>query len=156
MNAALVELVEHHRDEVREQWILLQPPGEDAFGCEQHARLGTELALEPDVPADLAPRSPATFVRNSSRDAPGRDAPRLEHDDRSVARERRRHTGRLAGTRRSCQHQRATLADSGHDVGQVRIDRQWSEAHQLSGWDQKKMVEFDRLNRNTARWIVGL
>ena len=116
MDAALVELVEDDRPKVGEERILLQPGRQDAFGRQQHPGVRTELLLEADVPADLAAERPAAFDGNPPRDRPRRDAPRLQHDDRTVRGERRRHPRGLARAWRSRQHQRPSLPDERHDV----------------------------------------
>ena len=123
MNAALVELVDDDRREIQQQRILLQPRGEDALGREEHARGRTELALEPHVPADLATERPSSFVRDPPRHRPRRHAPRLQHEDRSVHRERRRHARRLACARGSGEDQRAPGPNGVEDLGDVGIDR---------------------------------
>lgn len=55
VNAALVELVEHNRPDIREQGVLLEPGGEDAFGRHEQTGLGRVTAIESDVPADFTP-----------------------------------------------------------------------------------------------------
>ena len=95
-----MELVEHDRLEVAQQRVLLQPRGQDSFGGKEHARVGAELPLEPDVPADFLADPPALLLGNAARHRACRDTPRLEHDDWSVHRKRGRHASGLSGPRR--------------------------------------------------------
>ncbi len=100
VDAALVELVEHDRVKVREQRVLLQARGEDAFRGDEQPGLADELTLEADVPPDFAPRRPALLGGDAPRNGSRGDASRLEQDEPAVTDECRRHTRRLTGARR--------------------------------------------------------
>ena len=84
VHAALVELVEDDRRNVREQRILLQARGQHALGGDEHARVGREAALEPDVPADFARRASSPARRRCA--APSSARPRGAAAARSPAR----------------------------------------------------------------------
>ena len=113
VDAALVKLVEDDGAEVGEQRIALQPRGQDAFGHDEQPRVGGEAALEADLPADLAAERPAAFVGDARGDRARGDAARLQQDDRTVGRERRRNTRRLAGAGRGGDDRaRATALDA--------------------------------------------
>ena len=65
VDAALVKLVEDDGAESREQRILLETRGENAFGRDEQAGVGAEAPLEPDLPADLATDRPRRARRQS-------------------------------------------------------------------------------------------
>jgi hypothetical protein len=100
VNASLVEFVENDGGEPGEQRILLKPGGQDAFGGKHDARLRPELAFEPHVPSDLTANRPFLLVGDAPRQAARGNAPRLQHDHRTVYRERRWNSRRLARPRR--------------------------------------------------------
>ena len=83
MHAALVELVEDDRSEIREQRILLQARRQHALGRDEQTRRGAEPALEADLPADLAADRPAALVGDARGDRARGDAPRLQQNERS-------------------------------------------------------------------------
>ena len=122
MDAALVELVEDDGPELRQQRILLQPRGQDAFSGEEDAGLWTELTLEANVPSDLAADRPAALVSNAARQAARRDPSRLQHDHRSVVGNRRRHAGCLAGRRRRRHDRRARDREGVDNARQMGVD----------------------------------
>ncbi len=88
VDAAFVEFVEHYRRDVREQRILLQARGEDAFGHDDQRRPGGEPFLEADVPAHLAAERPAAFLGDARRHRAHGDAARLQHEHAAVLHER--------------------------------------------------------------------
>ena len=84
--------------EVAQQRILLQARGQDAFGDDEQPRVGGELALEADVPADLAAERPAALVGDAPRHRSRRHPPRLQQHD--AARRRRAPAARAWSCRR--------------------------------------------------------
>ncbi len=124
MQAALVELVEDHGGHVRQQRVVLQAGGEDAFGDHQQPRVGGEASLEADVPADLAAQRPASFLGDPRRDGAHRDASWLQDDDAPAIDQGRRHARGLAGARAGDQHRRPVAIEAGADRPDVRVDRQ--------------------------------
>ena len=98
MDTALVKLVDDDGVEIGEERILLEPGGQDAFGRDQEPCRLLKPALEADVPTDLAADRPPAFEGDPMRDRTGRDAPRLEQNDRAILDERRRHSRRFSGS----------------------------------------------------------
>ena len=96
VDAALVEFVEDDRAEAAQQRILLQAARSGCLRSRTGRACRPRTPLEPDVPADFAAERPALLLGDPPRHRPRRDAPRLQHDDRSVRRQRRRHARRLS------------------------------------------------------------
>ena len=84
MNAALVELVDDDRLEVRQERILLETRGEHAFGRDKQLRTRAEAALETDLPANLFTDRPAALERDTLRDGARRDPARLQQNQRTI------------------------------------------------------------------------
>ena len=98
MDAAFVKLVDDDGVEIGKERILLEPGGQDAFGRDQEPCRLLKPALEAHVPADLAADRPSALDGDPVRDRSGRDAPRLEENDRTILDERRRHSRRFSGS----------------------------------------------------------
>ena len=81
VNASLVKFVEDDRLKVRQERVVLQPRGQDAFGHHEQPRVAGEAPLEPDLPADLAANRPAALLGDARRDGPRSHAARLQQDD---------------------------------------------------------------------------
>ena len=124
MHAALVELVEDDRGDIGQQRVLLQARGQDAFGREEHACLAAEARFEAHVPAHLATERPALLLGDAPRQGPRGGPPRLQHQDRAVGGQHRRHAGRLAGTRCGHQHGSASCPQVVAQGHEHRIDGQ--------------------------------
>ncbi len=122
VDAALVELVEDDGTERRQQRILLQPRGQDAFSGEEDAGLWTELTLEANVPSDLAANRPTALVSDAARQTARRDPSRLQHDHRAVVGNRRRHAGRLTRRRRRRHDSRACDRQGVDNARQMGVD----------------------------------
>ena len=82
---AFVNLVEQHRADAVEKWIALQALDEDALRDEENPRVAGEVALEADLPADLAAERPTLLLGDPARRSPGRDPPRFEDEDLPAA-----------------------------------------------------------------------
>ena len=104
MYAALVKFVEDDGREIRQQRIVLQARGQDAFGHDEQPRVGAEAAFEADLPADLAAERPALLVRDPRGNRTRGHTPRLEQDDRAVRKESGRNASRLARAWRGGDH----------------------------------------------------
>jgi hypothetical protein len=131
VQAALVELVEHDRADVRQERIVLQHAHDEPFGHDQDARARRALTVEAHVETDLVADLPAALARNAPRRRPRGDAARLEHQDEPLARdprveERRRHARRLPRAGGRAQHGARMRAQGRDDLGQDRVDRQRS------------------------------
>ena len=124
MDTAFVKLVEDNRREVREQRILLQSRGQDAFGDDEQPSVARELAIKSDVPSDFAPDRPTALFGNAPGDGTRGHSPRLQKNDRAGLNKRRRNARRLAGTRRGGNHDRATAYQAIAHVADVRVDGQ--------------------------------
>ena len=127
--AALVKLVEENGADAVEERIALQALDEDPFGHEEDAGVAGEVALEADLPADLAPERPALFVGDPPGSGAGGDPPRLEDEDLlrpgdPGRRQRWRHAGRFSGPRRRLQHGICVRAERSEKIAQNLIDRQ--------------------------------
>ena len=158
--AALVNLVEEHGADAVEKRIALQALDEDALGDEEDAGVAGEVALEADLPADLAAQRPALLVGDPARRGPGGDPARLEDEDLPAAgdprrRERRRHPRRLAGPRRRLQHGIAARPQRREEVGQNFVDRQDGQrahAAMLSTWRNSQGHTRRTHTEDTHRW----
>ena len=124
VHASLVELIDDERRDIAQQRIVLQIRGEDAFGDDEQPRVARELAIEADVPADLAADGPAALVGDSPRHRARRHPPRLQQQHAAAIDERRRHARGLAGARRGGQHRGAVAIERDTDVVERGINRQ--------------------------------
>ena len=124
VDAPLVELVDHDRGELRQERIALQTRREDSFGDDEQARVGGELSIEANLPADLAAEGPSALGGNPGRNGARGDAARLQQDHLSRLDERRRHARRLAGARRSRDDNRARSPHRLSNRFDERIDRE--------------------------------
>jgi hypothetical protein len=93
-----MELVEHDGAKSREQRILLEARRQHPLGGHQQVRARAESPFESNLPADLGADRPAALVGDTLRDGARRHAPGLQHDDRPIGEECRRHARRLAGS----------------------------------------------------------
>ena len=119
VQAPFVELVEHHGADRLEERIGQKLPGEDALGLDPQPGSRRDPPLEPDLVADLLAQRPALLLGDPGRGGPRRDPSRLQHDHprvllREQARphQRRRHTRRLARSRRRNQYQPPVLPEA--------------------------------------------
>ena len=124
VHAAFVKFIHDDRGDIAQQRIVLQVCGEDAFGDHEEARVSSEVALEPDVPAHLAADRPAPFIRDPSRHRASGHATRLQQQHTAVAGERRRHARRLAGAGRGDEHGGPVAFQGDADFVDERINRQ--------------------------------
>ncbi len=76
-----MELVEDHGANAVEKRIGLESPREDPLGHDLNTGRGAGLSLEAHLIADLVAEAPGVFVGDALGRRPGRDTPRLEHDD---------------------------------------------------------------------------
>jgi hypothetical protein len=106
---ALVELVEQHRADAVERWVVEDHAGENALGHDLDARLGPDLACQAGAQADgLADRLAERFGHALGGGAGGEPA-RLQDQDLAavkprLVKERERHARRLAGPGRGDEH----------------------------------------------------
>ena len=92
VDASFVEFVEHHRTDRRQQRVLMQHRCQHPFGRDRQPRLGRHPAVEPHMPADLAPHRPPTLLCDAPRDGSGGHPAGLQHKDRAILDQRGRHT----------------------------------------------------------------
>jgi hypothetical protein len=124
MHAALVKFVEDDGRELRQQRIVLQARGQDAFGHDEQPRVGAEAAFEADLPADLAAERPALLMRDPRGNRTRGHAPRLEQDDGAVREESGRNAGGLARAGRRGNHRGSRSPDAIDDLVEERVDRE--------------------------------
>ena len=84
VQVALVKLVEDDGTDVFQKGIGQQLPGQNAFGQESQRRLPRQPSFEANLETDFLAECPPLFLGDSRGAGPGRDAPRLEHDDRRI------------------------------------------------------------------------
>jgi len=102
LQAALVELVEHHAGHAFQGGVSLQHPGEDAFGDDLDPRAWTNACFKPRAVADEFAGFFAAQHGHASCDRTGGDPPRFQHEDALVLPPRlllqeQRDDGALAG-----------------------------------------------------------
>ena len=124
VDAPLVELVDHDRGELRQERIALQTRREDSFGDDEQARVGGELSIEANLPADFAAEGPSALGGNPGRNGARGDAARLQQDHLSRLDERRRHARRLTRARCRRDHRRARSPHRLSNRFDERIDRE--------------------------------
>ena len=125
----LVEFVEDDDPHFLQEWIVVQPAEQDALGDDRDPSPVADPILEPHLVADLAAQRPPVFRGHPRRRRPGRDAPRLEHEDplaarNSVPHQGRRYPRRLAGPRGARKTTDSTAAQACDQVRQNLVDRQ--------------------------------
>ena len=131
---SLVEFVEDDRAHAFQQRILLQQPGEDAFGDDFDPRRLRHLRLETDAVADRFAHRLAQLLRHETGRGPRGDATGLQHQDFSACQPRRiqqrqRQLRGLAGTRRRLQHQARMRGKRRAHLGQDGIDGECRRSH---------------------------
>jgi len=122
MNAPLVELVDDDRPKFGDERIALHSRRQHAFGDDKQACRAAVAPVEANLPADLATKRPAAFLRNAVRNRPRRRAARLQQHDRSILDERRRHASGFSGAWLRGNDQGARASDLIDDRGDERID----------------------------------
>ncbi len=125
LQIALVELVEDDAARVGEFGVALEAPGEDALGHDLDPSRPAHAAIRPGDVAHRVAGLLAQQVRHPPCRRPGRQPPRLEHDDLPpveprLVNETQRNDRRLARSRRRNEHAAAVAGertpDGGHDV----------------------------------------
>ncbi len=106
----LVEFVEQQHADAFQHRVVLDQPGQDAFGDDFDAGARGGLVLEADAISHRLANRLAQLARHELRRAAGRHAARLQHHDLAAGQPRRvqqrqRHLGGLAGAGRRFQHQ---------------------------------------------------
>ena len=131
---ALVEFVEHDRANAFQHRIVLQHPGQDAFGDHFYPCARRRLVVEADpVTHGFAHR----FAELPGHEARGRtrgNAARFQHHDLAALQPGRiqqgqRHLGSLARARRRFQHQPRMRLQCGMHLRQQRRDREGRRRH---------------------------
>ncbi len=129
LEAALVQLVEDHAADTVQGGIVLQHSQEQAVGHDFDSGTRADLGVQPHAIADRLSDRFTEALRHASCRRPGRQPPRLLHDDLGYAEPRcvekgERHARRLAGTRR--RHQDGSIArlQCGLQAWQGLVDRQ--------------------------------
>jgi hypothetical protein len=124
VHAPLVELVEDHRREIREQRILLQPRGEDSLRHHEQASVARGSAIETDMPPDFAAGGPPSLMCDAVRHRAGGHAPWLQENDGPCAEQRRRNARRLASAGCRRQHDGTARRQPAPELGNIRVDWQ--------------------------------
>ena len=131
---AFVELVEDHRAHAVQARVVLDHPGQDAFGDHLDAGPRRDLMVKADAVADRLPDPFAALRRHESRRGTRRHPARLQHDDAAPLQpgriqQRQRHPRGLAGTRRRFQHQPRVLGEAVADLRHQNIDGEFGGTH---------------------------
>ena len=124
---ALVELVEQQGADALQLRVVLDHPGQDAFGDHLDPGARRHPVLEADPVADRLADLLAELAGHEHRRAARRHPPRLQHHDPAPGQPRRieqgqRHLGGLAGARRCLQHQPRMRGQAVADRWQQRGD----------------------------------
>ena len=131
---ALVEFVEQDRPDPLQHRIVLDHPGQDAFGDHLDPRVRPDFVLETDAVADRAADRFAPLPGHEAGRRARRHAARLQHHDLAalqprLVQQRQRHLGGLAGTGRGLQHQARMVGQAADDVRQQRGDGERGRWH---------------------------
>ncbi len=127
-----MEFIEDQQADAFQGRVILQAPGEDAFG--DHLDAGTRADLA--VQADAITHGLADFLSQLAGQAlgggPGGQAPGFEHEDGLsgqpvLVQERQGHAGRLAGTGRGFEHRFMACRQGGTQCRQNFIN--WQRIH---------------------------
>ena len=130
----LVEFIEQQRPHALQQRVVLQQPGQDAFGHHLDPGPRGDPALETDAIADGLSDIFAALPRHELRGAARGHATRLQHDDLPAfqprcIQQRQRHLGGLAGAGRCFQHQPGAVLQRGQDLRQQCGNREHRGGH---------------------------
>ncbi|MNV10932.1 hypothetical protein D3C71_1014760 [compost metagenome] len=131
---AFVEFIEQQCPHAIQHWIILQHPGQDAFGDHFHAGAGRYLVLETDAVADRVAHRLAPLPRHELRGAARGYPARLQHDDPAALQPGRieqgqGHLGGLARAGWRLQHEARVCLQSGQDARQQRGNRENRRTH---------------------------
>jgi hypothetical protein len=131
VEAALVELVEHHSPDVLQERVVVEAPQQDAGGDDEDAGVRPGGAVEPDLVAEHVAEGRAVLVRHPPGRGPRGDAPRLQHHDGTgnEVEQRRGDAGGFAGAGRRAEDGGPRRADGGEQRGEGGVDRQRLAGH---------------------------
>ena len=171
LQRALVELVEQHRGIVLEHGVVLDQPGQDAFG--HHFDLGVRRypGIQPGPVADGLTRLLAQLPGHVARRRARRQPSRLQHQNLTARppvrrQQRHRHPGGLTGPRRCLQQHGGVLGQGFGQGGENVVNRQhvcrgmgMDLGYKALGVGQSVSLWLDRVSRWTAtvtRVRIGL
>jgi len=130
VNAPLMELVEDYRPEFGKQRILLNASGQDPFSRHEKTRVSGEATLGSHLPANFTTDGPFPFGSNTMGDGSSRGSTRLQQDHRTVCRKSRRDAGGLSSAGIGYDDDGPVSFQSGDDLRNLGVDRQWREQRQ--------------------------
>jgi len=135
-----VELVEQDGAHTVEGGVVLHHAREHPFGHDLDPGLLAHLRVHADPVAHRLPGLLAPLLRHEPGGGPGRQPPRLQHDEFLIpkprlAQQRRGHASRLAGASGGLQHSLRLLAQGFFQIRQYVLNRQvrHSEVRRCSG-----------------------
>ncbi len=136
---AFVEFVEQQHADAVQHRVVLDQPGQDAFGDDFNAGARRCLVLEADAVAHHFADRLAELARHELRRAAGRHAARLQHHDLATGQpwrlqQRQRHLGGLAGAGRRFQHQPRMRGETVANLRQQRGYRKNEVGHAREGY----------------------
>ena len=135
MHRTLVEFVEDDDGNALEHRVDREAPREDALGDNEDLRLRRRLFLEANLKTDCAADRFAALTRHRGGGSAGGDAAGLEQQELAITHEarsqqRRRQTGRFAGTGRGLNDDGVVGSQGGDNVVEDVVDGQARQAGQ--------------------------